>query len=387
MVVSMAGANQKVLLTRVVKCWREIVDDHIKRQNEKVQEADQEELVEVVKELEKAYHQERYQTKAQKERIKELEAEVERVTGLLDTERKNSDSMQRQVMESESTATALPVLYRMEDALKKVLSHVSDTSETVSKMNETTSRTAMDVFGISQVTENLANGDAGGQARFASRQQAWNKRDVRDQAKEMEELEMAMKKWYKFEEQKREAVSRIHELGGSPPRCVTLHANLPPSGAPSSPVKGPPVILPPPFQVTGDEWPISAETAWAHAAKEVAREAGAGDRDSNATDDLGHQPHHAGHKAVHSSPIPTTAPTPPLPPYVPYRRGSRAISPLTSPPPIVGAAEPGCLHEVVPPNCLPDMKSAMMDAMGLSRPPPRQADPVVQHENFRPPPV
>ena len=45
---------------------------------------------------ESRYHTERYQTKALKERVKELEAEVARVTDLLDTERKGSDMLNRQ---------------------------------------------------------------------------------------------------------------------------------------------------------------------------------------------------------------------------------------------------------------------------------------------------
>ena len=43
------------------------------------------------------YHTERYQTKALKERVKELEAEVARVTDLLDSERKGSEVLNRQV--------------------------------------------------------------------------------------------------------------------------------------------------------------------------------------------------------------------------------------------------------------------------------------------------
>ena len=38
----------------------------------------------------------------------------------------------------------------------------------------------------------------------------------------MKELELAMQKWHAFEDTKREALSRIKELGGSPPRCVTV---------------------------------------------------------------------------------------------------------------------------------------------------------------------
>ena len=43
------------------------------------------------------YHTERYQTKALKERVKELEAEVARVTDLLDSERKGSEVLNSQV--------------------------------------------------------------------------------------------------------------------------------------------------------------------------------------------------------------------------------------------------------------------------------------------------
>merc|ERR1719463_749603 len=108
--MTMCGANDKVLVTQCMKGWREIVVEHQRRQAEKVNEADQEELVTVVKELEHAYHQERYQTKAQKERIKELEVDVARLTELLEKERETKDQMSRQVMESESTKEALPVL-------------------------------------------------------------------------------------------------------------------------------------------------------------------------------------------------------------------------------------------------------------------------------------
>merc|ERR1719409_2238786 len=80
-----------------------------------------------------------------------------------------------------------------------------------------------------------------------------------------------MKKWHKCEEVKRTAVTRIQEMGGSPPRCVQLHSQLPPTGNPQSPVSTP-VMLPPPFAVTGEQWSISAEEAWAHARKVVQEE-------------------------------------------------------------------------------------------------------------------
>merc|ERR1719271_1383448 len=100
----MVGGNAKMIITRVVKSWRELVVDHQRRQAEKVNDADQEELVSVVKELEHAYHQERYQTKAQKERIKELEIDVARLNELLEKERETKEHIHRQVMESESAS-------------------------------------------------------------------------------------------------------------------------------------------------------------------------------------------------------------------------------------------------------------------------------------------
>merc|ERR1719387_401628 len=106
-----------MMLTRIVKTWRDMVVDHQKRQAEKVNEEVEEELVSVVKELEHAYHQERYQTKAQKERIKELEADVSRLNELLETERQAVHSMNRQVMESESTKEALPFLRSLEASM------------------------------------------------------------------------------------------------------------------------------------------------------------------------------------------------------------------------------------------------------------------------------
>merc|ERR1719201_3298809 len=117
----MCGANDKMLVTRCLKSWKELVVDHQKRQAEKVNEADQEELVTVVKELEHAYHQERYQTKAQKERIKEPEADVSRLNELLETERQAVHSMNRQVMESESTKEALPFLRSLDASMGRLL--------------------------------------------------------------------------------------------------------------------------------------------------------------------------------------------------------------------------------------------------------------------------
>merc|ERR1719335_1001560 len=115
----MCGANDKILVTRIVKSWKELVVEHRQRQAEKVNEADQEELVTVVKELEHAYHQERYQTKAQKERIKELEIDVARLNELLEKERESKEHMNRQVMESESTKEALPVLRNLDASMSR----------------------------------------------------------------------------------------------------------------------------------------------------------------------------------------------------------------------------------------------------------------------------
>merc|ERR1719337_146100 len=97
LMVQMTGGSAKMLKTRCVKGWRDIVVEHKQRKQAKVNEADQEELVSVVKELEHAYHQERYQTKAQKERIKELEIDVARLNELLEAERQSKEHMNRQV--------------------------------------------------------------------------------------------------------------------------------------------------------------------------------------------------------------------------------------------------------------------------------------------------
>merc|ERR1719197_477635 len=70
MVVGMLGANAKVMVHAIFNGWKELVTEHRRLQQEKTNEADQEELVEVVKELEQAYHTERYQTRALKERIR-----------------------------------------------------------------------------------------------------------------------------------------------------------------------------------------------------------------------------------------------------------------------------------------------------------------------------
>merc|ERR1719463_895489 len=110
---------------------------------------------------------------------------------------------------------------------------VDEANTNVWRINDTTSRTALEVFQIQQMLPTLGGGDGSGR-NLAARQAAWAGREQRDPKKEMEELELAMRKWHAFEDTKREAVSRIKELGGSPPRCVTVSDRLPPSGAPSS---------------------------------------------------------------------------------------------------------------------------------------------------------
>merc|ERR1719197_525408 len=103
----------------------------------KLNEADQEELVEVVKELEQAYHTERYQTKALKERVKELESEVARVTDLLETERKGSDMLNRQVMESTNAQDSLGYMRRLDENMARVLQMIGTTHDNVNTLAHT----------------------------------------------------------------------------------------------------------------------------------------------------------------------------------------------------------------------------------------------------------
>merc|ERR1719238_790054 len=161
-----------MLVTRCLKSWKELVEDHKKRKQAKVNEADQEELVSVVKELEHACHQERYQTKAQKERIKELEADVSRLNELLETERQAVHSMNRQVMESESTKEALPFLRSLDASMGRLLTICDEANTNVGRINDTTSRTALEVFQLQQLVPTLGGGD-GSNKNLAQRQAAW----------------------------------------------------------------------------------------------------------------------------------------------------------------------------------------------------------------------
>merc|ERR1719375_1223679 len=165
---------------------------------------------------------------------------------------------------------------RLDENLQRVLHMMGTTHENVNLLTQTSTTLSAQMQHLQQ---NAGRGPSVGpeqMARDKQRADAFNSyRQPVDPQREMLELEIAMKKWHQCEEVKRSAVSRIQDLGGSPPRCVTLHSKLPPTGNPQSPVSTP-VILPPAFAVTGEQWSISAEDAWAYARKEV-------DRDSNAT--------------------------------------------------------------------------------------------------------
>jgi hypothetical protein len=391
LVVSMCGANDRMMTTRIVKSWRELVVEHQRRQSEKVNEADQEELVTVVKELEHAYHQERYQTKAQKERIKELEIDVARLNELLETERQQKEHMNRQVLESESTKEALPFLRSLDASMSRLLTVVDEANANVGRINDTTSRTALEVFQIQQILPTLGGGD-GSNKNLAARQAAWSQRESRNPEQEMVELELAMRKWHAFEDTKREAVSRIKELGGSPPRCVTVTDRLPPSGAPSSPVKGPPVILPPPFDVTGDPWSIDAKAAWEVARKQMDAERSSAGRVAqpmtmaadHASDTTEVQPPLYAPAPVNParSGVSSTATTPPLPASASGAGSNkRMVSPLSAAPPPVSPS-------VSADGCLPSFDDLRAGVFGFGRPkiPPRDFAAEERNE-FRAPPV
>merc|ERR1719352_578927 len=224
LVVGMLGANAKVEMQRCFRAWAGCVLEKKADQAAKLNEADQEELVEVVKELEQAYHTERYQTKALKERVKELEAEVARVTDLLDSERKGSEVLNRQVLESTNAADSVGYMRRVDENLQRVLHMMGTTHENVNLLTQTSSNLSAQMQHLQQ---NAGRGPSVGpeqMARDKQRADAFNSyRQPVDPQREMVELEIAMKKWH---------------------RCVTLHSNLPPTGNPQSPVSTP-VILPP----------------------------------------------------------------------------------------------------------------------------------------------
>jgi hypothetical protein len=215
---------ERVLQTTVFTEWLKVVANHKAEKQKRLNADDTDELVGVVKELESAYHTERYQCRVQKERIKELEAEMLRIESLLASE-KETNEMLKSSTASAATASAQQAADRLEkidERLSQLAAAVTGeakvTQDTMEKVYEVSSMLSRDMQHVVTGIEHCKGGRSDGRA------QAFEKYvEPRHVERELRELEEGMQQWHRLEDMKRQAVQKIQQLGGSPPRAVTMN--------------------------------------------------------------------------------------------------------------------------------------------------------------------